>query len=189
MKHARKMVLVDVNTIPSQPKPDVESSLTKAINSLAASNEFTRTNFGPNAIAMSYMDKEMKDILERTDIDPSLRLQLYNQVLQKYLFRVRESEKSNTVTPKPETSSKPETVIPETTSFETVSTIGSEPEIDTSVFETPKPDKPFVFTGAPRKSNLPRTSPKELRLRSEAVRKANSRFKDFFTTWDPYVKK
>lgn len=88
------MVLVDINAV----RPTEKEPLTKAINSLITSNEFSRSNFGSSALAISYLDKEMKEILDGDEQDITKKLHRYSQNLQKYLFLLRENENSN-VTP------------------------------------------------------------------------------------------
>ena len=67
MEHARKMALVDprmLNTLRSPPSPPPPTdTLCKIVQAL---------------------DDEMKTILDRTDLDDSTKVTLYNQVLQRY---------------------------------------------------------------------------------------------------------
>lgn len=60
MKHARKMVLVDINSVKTANPKTEESSLAEAINSLASKTEFSKANYGSSATAMSYVTKELK---------------------------------------------------------------------------------------------------------------------------------
>lgn len=91
MKYARKTVLVDVNNVPSTNKR-IEP-LTEAINSLVNATEFSRTNYGDSANAVTELDKDLRKILDRKDISLDDKLKLYNQSLSRYLFLQHESKK------------------------------------------------------------------------------------------------
>lgn len=84
MKYARKTVLVDVNNAPNTNKR-IEP-LTEAINSLVNATEFSRTNYGDSANAVTELDKDLRKILDRKDISLDDKLKLYNQSLSRYLF-------------------------------------------------------------------------------------------------------
>lgn len=97
MKYARKMALVDVNSTKTQDA----DPLVKAINSLASATEFGRDYYGSNTSAIVHLDKELKQILERADINPTEKLQLYSQTLNRYLFLHRMSENKTHTTNQP----------------------------------------------------------------------------------------
>lgn len=192
MKHARKMVLVDINTVkPSSTKIPENDSLANAINSLVASNEFSKSNFGSNAKIIAQLDKELKEILENKSLLPNIKLKHYDQKLQQYLFLLRESEKSNSpdlnfnkattpplYSPSPilvETLSNP---ISRTTSAESITPIKSE---SSPILMTVR-SSPFVHR-KPARVNLPRRTPKEERLRKPSQRRKNKRLEDYFSSW------
>lgn len=179
------MVLVDINTI----RPPEKEPLTKAINSLITSNEFSRSNFGSNALAISYLDKEMKEILDGDEQDITKKLQRYNQNLQKYLFLLRENEKPNSsVTPVPVVIQDP---LAEVEAIESEpASVNTAPRASTSslFMSTPTTSKSRYYTTARKHtSNLPRVTPKLKRLRTEAERQKNSRYKDFLHNWDAHI--
>lgn len=105
MKHARKMVLVDASThgggsgVASQNFNKNIDPLTQAIKSLANSAEFNKTHFGSSTTAVSRLNNEMEQILERRDLDPSSKLKLYNQELKRFLFLHRESDRKSAPPP------------------------------------------------------------------------------------------
>lgn len=176
MKHARKMVLVDINKVKEKPA----ETISNAINTLISANEFNRTNFGSNALAVSYLDREMKEILDNPNLRPIERVNQYNQLLQKYLFLLRESEG---LAPSPSVYVTSEEYVPSTSVSER--SISPEQPKETTPFN---PFTPVVEAGPSTSSsvkghriNLPRTTPKEDRLRQE--RRKNSRYKDFFVNW------
>lgn len=184
MKYARKMVLVDANTV--QPKP--ADPVTDAINKLISANEFNRATFGPNALALSYLDKEMKEILDNKVLTPQERLIEYNQRLQRYLFLLRESGvnaptySERTISPEPQSAPSRHT----STAAATATAATSTPTFTYNpISPTYNPFSPTVESTAStpvrRRTNLPRVTPKEQRLRQ--VRRKNSRFKDFFVNW------
>lgn len=194
------MVLVDVDTVKSQPQisAKTEDSLTNAINSLVSSNEFSRANYGSNAKTIADLDKEMKEILERDDLEPAYKLKFYDQKLQKFLLR--ESEKpSISTTPAPvpilQSPSQPsQAAIPSATSpshsFGQFSSINEGPAASSSVLlETPKNTKiPFYSSGQKQhKTNLPRSTPIQERLRSVTKRQKNSRYQDYFSSWESHI--
>lgn len=206
------MILVDV-----KPESSQKDSLADAINSLVKTTEFSKANYGSNAIAISHLDNELKDLLTRTDLSPETRLREYDQRLQKYLFLLRETDKNN-VTP-----SRPSPVgvalLPKIEPEETASVAesGEEEESDRrSPGPSPGPfifGSPFVSTPPPKtlrtpqqpstsstvktteqatnntRSNLPRTTPIEERLRKKSERRKNSRFQDFWINWSPHATK
>lgn len=97
MKHSRKMVLVDINSVNQQGSgTDTNNKdLTKAITSLANSAEFSRSYYGQNAVSISRLNNEISEILERKDLDPHEKLKLYSQGLTILLFLHRQSEKTS----------------------------------------------------------------------------------------------
>src|ERR1700744_6116086 len=110
MKHVRKMVLVDVNSIKSQETSKNNDknnhALTDAIRALTASNEFSRDYYGDSAVSIAHLNKEMREILDLTGIDAKQKLDIYNRKLQRYLSLLRISENSShppkTPPPQPE---------------------------------------------------------------------------------------
>lgn len=103
MKHARKMVLVDINSTKSEStsaasepiSSNEKSDLVNAINSLASASEYNRTNFGSNYSTISQLNNELKVILDRTDITPDDKIKLYNQTLTRYLYLQRTNKPSS----------------------------------------------------------------------------------------------
>ncbi len=77
MQHAQKMILVNPDTV----------GLTSVKDRPTSSESLTRTR----------LDQELKDILDRTDLDSYDKLQLYNQVLQRYLTFYNRTKQPMTV--------------------------------------------------------------------------------------------
>lgn len=194
MKHARKMALVDVNT----SKAEDTNPIVKAINSLTSASEFSRDYYGTNASAVTYLDSELKQILERTDLNPSAKLTLYSQTLNRYLLLRRMSEKQPLAT----TSSKPTPIpipVEKSPSLESTSEIHSEEEDPNSstgdsdssyhtitTTQSPKvstPVTPKIVQQQSKRSKLPRTSPKTSYLRNSSERQPPSRYADYFSGW------
>lgn len=198
MKHARKMILVDAKTNTSQ------KDVVEAINSLVKTTEFSRANFGSNAIAIAHLDTELKDLLARDDLPADARVREYNQRLQKYLFLLRESEKSNSrpnpmgvplLTPKleeEEEEDRGEDVVegrepdrgtplqPQRPLFE--GAFGGAPVAQPNLFSPPVP----AVQKAQARSNLPRTTPMQDRLRKRNSDRKNKRYDGYFVNWSPY---
>lgn len=167
MKYAKKMVLVDINTIKpnsatsAHVEDKVVNNLTKAISSLASSNEFSRSHFGDSATAISHLYNEMNKILEREDLKPDVKLKLYHEKLKRYLFLQRTSEEKG--------------------SYEEIISSQSQPPLSQSeldfnqvpeIPQTPvKPPFPLITPRVKRlhHTKLPRTTPKELILRDPSL--------------------
>lgn len=194
MKHARKMILVDANTATKSSETD---PIVKAINSLTSATEFSRNYYGTNTTAIAYLDQELKQILEHTGLNPTEKLQLYSQILNRYLLLQRQSEKQSSTTP----ASSPQ-IVPVVvenkhsirSSSPTSSSSSSSPQNElltddgesshgTIVQRTPVTPKE-VYEASPRgyRSNLPRSTPKSDILRPKKDR-APSRYGDYFTSW------
>lgn len=187
------MVLVDVNSVNQPP-----SKLLDTLNTLATSTEYSKNEFGSTAPVIANLDRELKAILERDDLDPMQRLKIYNEKLQKYLFLVHENERKS-----PATTPKLETTIEKEENDDDINTTGG---LDRT-FSGPQTVKqgrasfiwapgdntatnttPLQTTGGKQgKSNLPRQTPIQERLRSVAQRQKNSRYKDFLSNWDEYA--
>lgn len=183
MKHARKMVLVDINTIkpttsvrPAESPAKNDNALAKAINSLVTSTEFSKTNYGSSAYTIAMLDKEMKEILERRDLGPNERLNIYNQKLQKYLFLLRESEKSEQPHIRNNEISPPGTPV-----------LQIEPEQPGAGSRNPFNEVVTPLTRQPYKTHLPRITPKQVRLRASEKRQKSSRLNNFLSNWDEYI--
>lgn len=205
MKHARKMVLVDIASVRPQAghqlSEKTEDSLTKAINNLATSNEFSKANYGANAKPLSALDKELKELMDRQDLKPDDKLKLYDQKLQKYLFLLRDSNNAPNTKPKKKIGPSFEPSQPSPPSSPSSPTSDGSPPFEgfpstkavrtpvSSLLETPRTAKtPFYFTGRkPHKTNLPRTTPVHERIRTSAERQRNSRYKDFLGSWESYM--
>lgn len=189
MKHAKKMVLVDINSIktPSVSSVGVEdktvNNLTKAISSLASSNEFSRSYFGDSATAISHLYNEMNKILEREDLKPDVKLKLYHDKLKRYLFlqRTSEEEEEGYVELTPPAPQRPvielpnEQIIPELE-------ISQEQEIQTPPVKTPVLVKNSRQKRLHR-SNIPRLTPKELILRDPAGKQPPKYLDKYFLNW------
>ena len=201
MKLARKMVLVDVNSLKDSTSTAAINELTAAVKSLVTSNEFSKSEYGNKATLLASLDKELKDILARNDLDDSVLFQLYNQKLQKYLFHIRENERKTPVLTGGPVSAETGSEIYEeegdTYSFNS----GERPEpvfsvpqsvkqVSTSEIFTGTPSSsktPFYFTGRKKlQSNLPRNTPIRERLRTSAQRQKTARYKDFLANWEEY---
>jgi len=181
------MVLVDINSM----KKNEDAPLVKAINSLVTSNEFNHNEYGSNAKWIAALDSKLKEILDRNYADPAEKVKRYNRELQKYLFHVTN----------PSTSSVPPD-MPETTEAD-FSDVGgdmlgntvppsSQKLYKTTVPTTPQTSRKSIFEEPasgrkPHKTNLPRETPKQARLRNSALRRKNSRLKGFLENWDEYV--
>lgn len=80
------MILVDAdkhtggNGVSQNSNINVEP-LTQAIKSLA-----NKSQFGPKTITVTHLSSELDQILKREDLDPSTKLKLYNNELQRFLF-------------------------------------------------------------------------------------------------------
>lgn len=204
MKHARKMVLVDANSIKPLDNKNTDD-LVEAINSLKSSNEYSRDYFGSSAVAVSYLDKELAQILERKDLDPATKLKLYTQSLNRYLFLHRTSEKTNSgIQPpdfvKPPSSHHSDSESSRPASPESFVSLSPDTIKRNRTVITPKTLKSLtpvtprdVRTSTPvtpkelhqtrgHQSNLPRTTPKRNILR-EPKDRAPSRYGDYFLGW------
>lgn len=197
MKHARKMVLVDINTVKQATSHRPDGNLSTAINSLVTATEFSKANYGPNAKTIATLDSELKSIIDDPNISPTNKIHLYNQGLQKYLFFLHGSEKAQsnelnasdtTAVEEPEGEvylpNTPHQPVPRGTSSSSPSPGTSSSEY----FDTPKAvKKPPQQTPIKRKrifkSNIPRTTPVGDRLRQPHQRAKNNRFKDYFLEW------
>lgn len=202
MKHARKTVLLDINS----PKVNEKQTepLTNAINSLVNATEFNRANFGDRAKTVTELNKDLNEILDRKDLSLDERLKLYNQSLTRYLFLQHESKKPIPAIPKVEIT--PVGVTPASSvagertpsmqsdydddDDEEEGAVGGKEDIITS---TPKIGTPRESSGnsytkeilrttkTPKfKSNLPRATPKYHILRKE---RADKRMSDYFVGW------
>lgn len=80
MKHAKKMILVEA--------PNEEREVLTIIKDY---NDILKPNTIPD------LDKDLKNILNRNDIDDREKWMLYNQSLQRYLFFLNEERKKNSV--------------------------------------------------------------------------------------------
>ncbi len=189
------MVLVDVNTIKSpttNPSSKTDGSpLVNAINSLAVSNEFNKSNYGSDAKAMAFLAKELDEILDRRDLDPAEKLKIYNQKLQTYLFLVRENDNNGIInTRSDEDDANSDDGFEDGVRHEDISMLSRRraPSTSSLFVDTPLTSKtPFHFSARkPHKSNLPRTTPKGERLRGVTERRKNSRLKGFLTNWQQY---
>lgn len=182
MKYARKMVLVDVDTIrPSSDCKNVEedSKVVKALNTLVTQQKFNKNNFGDYATNVELLDREMREILDST-LEPLSKLKLYNQKLQKYLFLVRDNEEN----PQRPSTNLPHVYVPSEVDI----SMNVSPEPDISTPSSTKPEISRVFTETPvshhqHTSNLPRLTPIQERLRAIGERQKNSRYKDYFVNW------
>lgn len=202
MKHARKMVLVDINstkpnntTVQNEKKND--EALTKAISSLATSAEFSRAYFGPNSISIANLDNEINQILERKDLEPADKLKLYHQGLKRYLFLQRMSEKSTPTTQivqglPTHTANSSQPLVEDSPLVGGISPEGARALSPEPVTPSPlraRGDRIGEFEEVLKtkkskyRSNLPRTTPKEARLREHNERRKNSRYDEFFTSW------
>lgn len=197
MKHARKMVLVDIEKKPCE--------LVNAINSLTSSEEFSRAYFGSSAVSVSHLDNELKHLIERKDLDPSEKLKLYSQSLNRYLFlqRTPQHHTQQNIAPVQIVQAQP-TAVDKTYQRlnSTISESGSEAEsfssVPTGSFQdttlTPTNKKEPLDQSSPVTpkavyeskrgpvSNLPRTSPKESYLRPPKE-KQYKYATDFFVDW------
>lgn len=186
MKHSRLMALVD--TEPVKPEPikltnnnNNNDPLTKAITSLASSNEFSRTNYGSSALAIDQLDKELNEILDRTDIGPADKLKLYSQRLQRYLFLQRTATQQqqpttiNAISP-PHTHSSP--LWSPTLESDSDTPFAQSTLLPSAINKSL--EKPRI------KSNLPRLTPPEARLRKANERRKNTRYIDYFSNWESY---
>lgn len=195
MKHARKTVLVDFNTIPQQPSTSNET-VTNAIKSLANASEFNRSYFGSSTISISQLNNELSGILARTDLDSDSKLKLYSQSLGRYLFLQRESTKptSGNVIVQPTSSAdwttasssgRTSPTVSEASSWKSaiVSEPGATSKVNTSKSSTiPRANTPkSPLTRIPKyKSNLPRVTPKSQILRQNRI---DRRRPDYFVSW------
>lgn len=204
------MILVDVKPESTQKDPVVE-----AINSLVKTTEFSKANFGSNAIVIGHLDTELKELLAREDLPADARVREYNQRLQKYLFLLRESEKGNLrpnpvgvpIPTVPQLEFKEEEVGTGSNKFEDRSydsdgsaaqgTSHTAPPFNAAVDNTPKTSKPFqqptISPPLPAqqkttkyRSNLPRETPIHDRLRKTNDRRKNSRYEEYYINWTPY---
>lgn len=183
------MVLVDVSK-------KVEDPVSKAISSLVTSNEFSRVNYRSNAIAIAHLDKEMNEILDRTDLQPDEKLALYNLHLKRYLFLQREREKADNSTSVKE--KQPKLTVnrikanltgPVTEDDDaSISTIDEEDTVVANVPVTPK--KLYEIKKPLFKNTLPRSTPKSEILRTSEQRRPPSRYPiDQFGGWATLGKK
>lgn len=150
MKYARKVKLVDIDS--TKPgSSDNSKQLTRAIESLADSNNFSRSYFGSSSITLSQLNNELNTILNRTDRISDDKLKLYNQSLARYLFLQRESEKLVTAT---------QSAVGNNSNSESLTE-----SLNRSVSPhtpTPKPGKTPKY-----KINIPRVTPKSRILRQK----------------------
>lgn len=187
MKHAKKMVLVDINTHKSQTPAtttnnETVDNLTKAISSLAASSVYSRDYFGTNAESITQLEKDMSKILEQKDIDPDTKLKLYHDKLKRYLFLQRESEREPAV-------KKVKQTLPSIPNVAEVERDGGLERDLSSPLHTPSSQPIQLPSSAPPvvqeerksryKSNIPRRTPKEDILRQ----RHNQRYDLFFRKW------
>lgn len=118
----------------------------------------------------------MKEILERSDLGPNERLNFYNQKLQKYLFLLRESEKSEQPSIRYNEISPPGTPA-----------LQIEPEQSVLGSRNPFNEVATPLTRHPYKTHLPRITPKQARLRESAKRQKSSRLNNYLSNWDEYI--
>lgn len=199
MKHARKMVLVDVNSINRGTiKTNINNNetVTDAIKTLANASEFNRSYFGQSTISISQLNNELQDILERTDLEPENKLKLYNRGLARYLFLQRESTKpiqaqgsviiqtpiSTSHSPAKSNAPSSFTASPSVSDDESVKTLVSGKSLHSKNTSRNSHIKEVIQTRIPKfKSNLPRSTPKEEILRQQ---RTNKRRSDFFYGWE-----
>lgn len=82
MKHGQKMVLVNYN----EPQPQQQQQINEEISVNAP-------NINPNEnLTLSFLDQDMKQILNRTDINDIEKWRLYSQTLSRYLFYVKKQQ-------------------------------------------------------------------------------------------------
>lgn len=186
MKHARKMVLVDVNTLKSKSRDtpstneDETNKMSNALNTLVTLSKFNTADYGPNASKIAKLDKELKEIMDQRDLDPTSKLKHYNQKLQHFLHLLHKNDKDELQTPASISTSDGDDDDDYDTQPNTPANLTrsiSKPV--TSAVTTPVTRKPY-------KSNLPRLTPIERRLRATILRQKNSRYKDFLKNWTEY---
>lgn len=210
MKHARKMVLVDANSIDKSSSKN-ENTVNNAITSLATAAEFGRDYFGSSAISIAHLDRHMKEILERPDLPPAEKLTLYNQALQRYLFLQRQSENKTPTRAQivAEVVNLPQPVVQQQAAAVPVITPRDSPERDPSperepvTPRTPQNQSPhevrigqrnsvnreaIVGQASKYRTNLPRLTPKEKILRGSNELRRNQRLDGYFVRWTPAPK-
>lgn len=179
MKHARKMVLVDINTLPPTKNDKTTDPLTNAISTLASSNEFNRAYYGPNTITITHLENDMRKILERRDLDPADKLKIYQDKLKRYLFLHRMSESSPQQQP-PQIQTSP----PQLGGWESA---GEEEEEDlqaTPAQQIEQLRKQVPITNSRKskyRSRLPRSTPRKDTLRKKPKPK---RLESYFDKWE-----
>lgn len=173
MKHARKMVLVDINTLPPVTKDKNSNPLTTAVSALASSAEFNRAYYGANTISIAHLDHDMRQILERTDLDPSEKLKIYQEKLRRYLFLQRMSEKS--------APTQPPNPPPSVASWLSGEEEEEEPEPVPPLIEPVEKKVTPVRTQSKHRSRLPRNTPIKETLRKEPKPK---RLDSYFGDWE-----
>lgn len=87
MKYGRKMVLLDYNSHENQPQQ-------QNINEKSFIN--TSSVDTSQNLVLSFLDQDMKTILNRTDITDIEKWRLYNEALSRYLFHIRKQQADKT---------------------------------------------------------------------------------------------
>lgn len=85
MKHAKKMMLVDI--------PNVQNNESYANNDLVSRTSFAENYIKPQTAFN--LDQDLRNILNRTDLDDHEKWMLYNQSHQRFLFLLDEERKKN----------------------------------------------------------------------------------------------
>lgn len=185
MKHARKLEYDRIKTPSSMSQEKNSESILNALNSLVTSTEFSRDQFGSNAESITHMDNEMNAILQRSDIEPSLKLILYNQLLRKYLLLQRMSEKKGGTTQSSTVQLAP--VQPAPVQSAPVQPAPVQLVQPPSVQQVPEPspirlEDRVLRTPEPR-NRFQRTTPKQDILRKSGEKRHNKRYDNYFVNW------
>lgn len=193
MKHARRMVLVDADQVNlTNRRKNEDSKIAEALNTLVTLNKFSLNDYGSHATTLARLEKELDEALERTDLSPSDKLKLYDLKLQRFLFLLRENEKQRKTGAREQLHFNENLDIVEVTPGEGNISTFSPARASTSRFvETAQiPMTPLSqSTRQPHKTNLPRETPKERRLRTSDQRRKNSRYEGYLSNWDEYIGK
>lgn len=179
MKHARKMVLVDANAAPPTPTPKPQPKTTnqllvKTLNTLLASNEYNRNEYGPKAKIVAELDDVMKKLIERKDLDPDEKLKFYSNMLKRYLHMIHTNDTHYAQTtlsahpsPIPESEADYESFVEDSGSDDEV----SEVQPDVTMAE-PAPPPPNISSVIQPKANssladllVPQPKPKKKRIK------------------------
>lgn len=180
MKHARKMVLVDVNAAPATPttKPHPKTTnqlLVKTLNTLLTSNEYNRNEYGPKAKIVAELDDVMKKLIERKDLDPDEKLKFYSNMLNRYLHMIHTNDTQYAQTtwsahPSPIHESEPDdgSFVEDSDSDDEVSEV-SEVQPDVTMAEPPPPNISSVIQPKANSSLsdllVPQPKPKKKRIK------------------------